>query len=246
MACVMNRRRDWIFRLMKEHRYSSGALFVTLTYAPKYCPSSLNKRHVQLFMKRLRKYEKGQRIRYFLVGEYGTVHGRPHYHALLFNCDLSGETIRKAWKLETPIGLVHIGRVTEASIAYCTKYMVQPPRANEKPFVLMSRGYGIGGMYLQDEIVSWHRSGNKNFVLLNGIKNRLPRYYKEKIFYGAQKEEVSKKSFEDGQLVRERNEALFKEQFGVEWESRMKEFRNAFFDSVKTKVAANLKTNYHT
>lgn len=193
-------------------------------------------------MKRLRKHEKGNKIRYFLVGEYGSRYGRPHYHLLLFNCDLSGETVRKAWNLTgEPIGIVHIGRVTESSIAYCTKYMVQPSKAGEKPFCLMSRGYGIGGHYLSDEIVDWHRSGLKNYVLLNGVKNRLPRYYKEKIFYGQQKELVSQKSFLEGQKAKEENLRVFTELYGKDAEARMKEQRNAFLEKIHTKVAFTQK-----
>lgn len=47
----------------------------------------LDKRSLQLFMKRLRKqlYKySDEKIRYFACGEYGPVHFRPHFHILLF------------------------------------------------------------------------------------------------------------------------------------------------------------------
>lgn len=47
----------------------------------------LSKRDVQLFLKRLRKYvykNTRERLRYFIVGEYGPKTYRPHYHLLLF------------------------------------------------------------------------------------------------------------------------------------------------------------------
>lgn len=196
LVCLQSKRNDWAFRLQEEHKVSKSAFFVTLTYDNKNLPDygSLNKRDLQLFMKRLRKKDEKQRIRYYGVGEYGTETKRPHYHVLVFNSDES--SIRGSWTK----GLVHIGNVTIASVAYCLKYLVQPDsvpskkiydaesetwkEAYQKPFALMSRGYGIGAHYLTDEMVAWHRSGGKNYTLVSGTttKIRLPRYYKEAIW----------------------------------------------------------------
>ena len=63
--------------------------FVTLTFRNEDLPDdrSVQKHHLQNFIKRLRKAHDGRTIRYFACGEYGAVHSRPHYHALLFNID---------------------------------------------------------------------------------------------------------------------------------------------------------------
>lgn len=56
------------------------------------CYPYLRKRDVQLFLKRLRKYldkYEGQKIRYFVTGEYGPESFRPHFHILLYVYDLS-------------------------------------------------------------------------------------------------------------------------------------------------------------
>lgn len=56
------------------------------------CYPYLCKRDVQLFLKRLRKYldkYEGQKIRYFVTGEYGPESFRPHFHILLFVYDSS-------------------------------------------------------------------------------------------------------------------------------------------------------------
>lgn len=151
LACLSNKRMEWIFRLEQEHKYSSSAWFVTLTYDEKHLRSdrSLCKRDLQLYFKRLRKYDGHKNIRYYAVGEYGEVTGRPHYHILLFNAVES--FIRSAWydAKQRPIGIVHLGNVSAASIAYCTKYVIQRPEVmadgRERPFALMSRKYGIGG-----------------------------------------------------------------------------------------------------
>lgn len=181
IPCLSIKRNDWILRLRQEHKASKGALFITLTYDWKHYPKDgkLEKRALQLFMKRLRK-KSNSRLRYFAVGEYGTKNGRPHYHLLLFNVeDISRNKLENAWGK----GIVHVGQVTEASIAYCTKYVVQPKHDDQ--FTLMSRGYGLGLNYLTDAMVGWHREDDRNYMIEYGVKRRLPRYYKDKIWYKA-------------------------------------------------------------
>ena len=62
---------------------------VTLTYNKENLPKdgNIHKRHIQLFMKRLRKHVEPKKISYFCCGEYGEKFGRPHYHLLIFNYD---------------------------------------------------------------------------------------------------------------------------------------------------------------
>lgn len=180
LACLQRSRIHWSLRLNQEFKHSTSAFFVTLTYAMK--DPELSVRDVQLYIKRLRKSEK-KKIRYFLVGEHGTKTGRAHYHALIFNT--TEKNIRSHWKK----GITHVGAVTGASVMYTLKYMVQ--QSERKPFRLMSRGYGIGAKYLTDEMVAWHRSGDKMYMMVNDVKNPLPRFYKEKIWYGSERERVS-------------------------------------------------------
>lgn len=260
LACLSKARQDWAFRLRQEHRYSKGALFITLTYHPKFCPRQLEKEHVQLFMKRLRKHEKGNKVRYFLVGEYGSRRRRPHYHILLFNCDLSGETVRKAWrapKSKESYGIVHIGRVNSKSIAYCLKYIVQPhlkPKGLTPPFRLMSRSYGIGGMYLSQEMIDWHRQLDANWVTEDKIKMRMPRYYKDKIWYRKviksadlteeriiehpRRASLMDQAKWDGIKRKRREQRWFSQTFGKDkGRLKMAEMRNAVIQRIKVKVA---------
>lgn len=237
LACLSNKRNDWTFRLTEEYKASKSAVFVTLTYDRKHLPAdhSVNRRDPQLFMKRLRKRDGTNGIRFYLTAEYGTQGGRPHYHALLFNCN-EGD-IRSAWQL----GSVHIGTVTLASVAYCTKYIVQPessPPNQTRPFALMSRAYGIGAHYLSDDMVTWHRSGDKNYSIVNGAKVRLPRYYRQKIWItDLQRDRVSLKSkrFALDQKRKEKDE--LQRMFGPEWKTKSKEMRNAVLSRIKEKVS---------
>lgn len=97
--------------------------------------------HCQLFFKKLR-LANSEKIKYYLVGEYGGIKKRPHYHVLLFNANI--ETIQPAWSY----GEVWYGTVTEASIGYCFKYIMKPSRVPEHrnddripEFALMSKDW---------------------------------------------------------------------------------------------------------
>ena len=132
--CLKRRVSHWAYRLVIESRARlSVPSFVTLTYAPQNMPitkngfMTLEKRDLQLFFKRLRKanaqrYNIFEPIKYFAAGEYGTHTKRPHYHIIMFGAHHNA--IPFAWSLDGhQLGHVHIGRVSEASIQYCLKYI---------------------------------------------------------------------------------------------------------------------------
>lgn len=184
--CLQTKRADWTFRLLQEVKQCTSAHFLTLTYADEFIPISehgeyqLDKVDTQLFMKRLRK-ENTEPLRYYTVGEYGTETDRPHYHSIMFNLDarLYGN-LERIWKK----GMVHFGTVNIASIHYVTKYVINRHgdySGREPPFALMSRRPGIGARYLNTH-TKWHQQNQANYVNVNGIKGRLPRYYKDKLF----------------------------------------------------------------
>jgi len=225
---------------MEEDKVSSSSLFITLTYDTLKIPitkrgfMTLQKRDVQLFMKRLRKANKNK-LKYFLCGEYGGKTKRPHYHVILFNANI--ETIQKAWQN----GYVHYGQVSEASVGYTLKYMMKPNRVPEhqnddrdKEFQLMSKG--LGHNYISDSSILWHKADIKERLycpLKDGKKIAMPRYYKEKIYSRderlEQKAYYTEKIFEQleeyaynpniNEIIRNRKEAI------------KSSFRNMYTDS---------------
>lgn len=133
MPCRINRRRLWTGRLLLEARQHASSSFVTLTYDEEEVPDdgSLRPEDTQRFLKRLRKLVPVQ-LRYFLVGEYGDVTWRPHYHAALFGLpsqllylDSNGavrcDAIGKAW----PFGFYQVGEINAQSAAYLAGYTVK-------------------------------------------------------------------------------------------------------------------------
>lgn len=182
--CAATRRSDWTTRLEYEARLHLVKKFVTLTYANPHLHwahgnPQLDKRDLQLWFKRVRK--TGVKIRYYAVGEYGSTTYRPHYHIILFG-DVTDQCIRDSW----PLGQVHIGTVTQASIRYTLGYIVNKSWKHTHhrvpPFSLMSLKPGLGSNYMSKAMIEWHRSDRRNYVLLDGVKRHLPRYYKTKIF----------------------------------------------------------------
>lgn len=196
-VCAKRRISAWSFRLMQEDKVSSCSHFITLTYDTKHMPitrngfMSINKRDVQLFFKRLRKANLAK-LKYYAVGEYGGKTMRAHYHAIIFNADVS--TIQKAWNL----GHVHYGQVTGASVGYTLKYMSKgrriPLHRNDDrcpEFGLMSKGLGVS--YLTCNMVQWHRNVISERMYCNledGKKIAMPRYFKNKIYTDSERQEI--------------------------------------------------------
>lgn len=124
--------------------------FITLTYDNEHLPKdlSLDIKHFQLFVKRLRKKlkmrwekegnnpEKWESFRYFHCGEYGEKRQRPHYHACLFGEDFiddrthvktdKGNKLYASEELTTAWGKggCIIGNLTYQSAAYVSSYII--------------------------------------------------------------------------------------------------------------------------
>lgn len=185
--CYKQRSNQWYIRLHYEQLASITSYFITLTYAT--APRSYNylrttiKQDLIKYMKRLRKTEP--MLKYYAVSEYGEISQRPHYHAIVFNIK-DVNNIAKAWILNgEAIGNIHIGQVEPASIKYVTGYLgkkIGIPFTDyddrEKEFSIMSKGLGI--RYVE-KTGNYHKEQKEAFTTLNGIKYKLPKYYKEKL-----------------------------------------------------------------
>lgn len=143
VGCRLDRSRQWSIRLMHEAKLHDLKCFITLTYDDLHLPvdGSLNKKHMQDFLKRLRKRHAaanaGAKIRFFLCGEYGDSTERPHYHAILFGVDFAdkrphskgsqGDQLYKSELLDSIWGHGHcfIGSVTPESCGYVSRYIMK-------------------------------------------------------------------------------------------------------------------------
>lgn len=93
--CRDRKYREYMGRAQAEtNKWSEMALFITFTYDDAHLPADgLNKRDIQLFLKRLRfrleNYGHTNKLRYIVCGEYGKNTHRAHYHMILWNFPVS-------------------------------------------------------------------------------------------------------------------------------------------------------------
>lgn len=150
LPCRINRRRVWAWRMVLESYCHEESSFVTLTYDEANVPDggTLDPRHLQLFLKKLRKARSAP-LRFFAVGEYGDHSERPHYHLALFGLGMDGrDDVDRAWGR----GHVLLGELNEKTTAYIAGYVVKKmTHANDarlngrRPeFARMSLRPGIG------------------------------------------------------------------------------------------------------
>ncbi|UPW40946.1 replication initiator protein [Sigmofec virus UA08Rod_6051] len=208
IGCRISRCKDWSSRCWHESQQYEHNLFLTLTYAPEHLPVNgsgcpiVKVSDFQAFMKRFRQHlvRSGQEsCRFFHCGEFGSLRGRPHYHALIFNSGVfpdlkfykfskSGEplymskTITELWGK----GRVIIGSVTYKSAGYVARYCLKKEYGNKdhrgpglSEYITMSRRPGIGFTWFnkyKDQLLS---IGFLNVPGKDGsyIKVPIPKYY---------------------------------------------------------------------
>lgn len=174
--------------------------FLTLTYSDRHMPvgASLDKKHLQDFLKRLRFHSEAP-LRYYACGEYGSETLRPHYHLCLFGEDFRSD--RKVYKTTReghilynsqtlsdrwPFGFAVIGDLNFETAAYTARYVTKKitgPSAQEHygkrlpEFSLMSRRPGIGDGWLKKNIADIERG----LCWSAGSLHPIPKFYQKKV-----------------------------------------------------------------
>jgi len=205
IGCRLERSRQWAIRCVHEATLHEDNCFVTLTYKPELLPAdgSLNKKHFQDFMKRLR-FHTNKKIRYYHCGEYGSQFQRPHYHALLFGLDFPDKKLWKeseGFKLYTSetlssiwgFGFVTIAAVTFETAAYTARYILKKQNGDsaadhyqainqdtgeinfiQPEYTTMSRRPGIAADWLKKWKMDVYPSDE---VIMKNKKMRPPKFY---------------------------------------------------------------------
>lgn len=195
MQCRLQKREEWVTRILHEMMYYDEYMFCTLTYDEDHLPgnSSLEKSDLQKFFKRLRKqmHDKKdyRKIKYFACGEYGEENGRPHYHIIILGLDYLKDDdismIKDCWTLcdWNLLGERPFGCVNQISIRYVVSYLEKSIKGKweeyaydkiESPFHLVSKG--MGKNYAMENKKIMEESG---CIRSNGYKKAIPRYYSE-------------------------------------------------------------------
>jgi len=157
--CRENRIKDWAGRCIAESRTAKHTVAVTLTYGrDRYGASDhmnamvLTYSDVQGYFKLLRK--AGHPLRYLVVGEYGTLKGRAHWHAILF---FSG-TMPDDVKIGTMFTQKHWShghslwdKADYKAVRYVCKYLNKDAKDETKNIMLrMSKKPPLGDQWFRD------------------------------------------------------------------------------------------------
>lgn len=191
--------------MMLEAKLHQENVFVTLTYNDENLPKDLSVRPAEIsrYVKQLRNF--GFTFRYFAVGEYGDIGGRPHYHVAQFGfpschwgltrvrkrcCDVC-EAVERAWGR----GKIQVGSLEPNSMAYVAGYInkkmtreTDPRLEGRRPeFARMSKRPAIGLMMMHEVASTLMEHGRDKDVDVpvvlehGGKKWPLSRYLRRKL-----------------------------------------------------------------
>lgn len=229
--------------------------FVTLTYDDDHLPAGghLEPRSVQLWLKRARKELYPRRFRYFLVGEYGDVSRRPHYHLSLFgvsslsrNAD-TGEYFERSAARTWGKGFVQVAEFNELTAQYVAGYVVKKMTHANDPrllglspeFARMSRRPGLGATAmgtiskaLLDAGLSWETGDIPHELRIGGKRIPLGRY-----LLGKLRKEVG---FTDEYTKEVRDRASYERSVDMLGVFASKEGAASFREAYSTEIAQRL------
>lgn len=212
----MARAKEWALRCHLELNDHQAAAFTTLTYNDAALPVTLQQRHLQLWLKKLRKAAGPERpLRFFASGEYGEQNARPHYHAILYGmaADTEGrDAVDTAWGMGhtyttdvTPARIAYVAGYTSKKIGFKlnTREQVDPTTGEvytwQPPFIAMSRNPGIGHTAKREWPMSW-----RLYAIHNGHRMPVPRYLHQAWEDIATEEQKEQLRYEKDQLARQR------------------------------------------
>lgn len=198
--CLSKRSGRWALRATYEARAHAHSCMVTLTYdnylhdergkilcspdgkpleRPVDSTLEVSVRHIQLFLKRLRKAIAPTKVKYICCAEYGSRTHRAHYHLIIFGYDFPDRVPFKRsargnqvyfsrqlvdlWKYGE-VCTVDAVNVTSAVARYCTKYAAKV--RVEGTFMTASQGLGI------DELL---KDFDGRSYVVDGVEYPVPR-----------------------------------------------------------------------
>lgn len=199
LECAKKYQNDWFVRMVEHSKGLEGEMFfITLTYRPSALPLTINvedgeineslfKKHVQNWIKRLRRNLelkgrdfKKRPLTYFCTGEYSPFALRPHYHLIMWGVhrselyDALGDWFKRygRWDCQRPKG--------NGCVNYVAKYISKGCFENPKviagkvfpTFHLISKNLGDG--YLE-RMKDWHLQPERMIS-----RKRVNLYYSEK------------------------------------------------------------------
>lgn len=199
LPCRIKKRREWTHRCLIEMlAHPKGSCFVTLTYSPRLYPydGSLQPKHLQHFLRSLRRAVSPTRFRFYGCGEYGEKNGAPHYHLSLFGLGPEfAPLIQKTWSL----GYTSTYEFNELTAQYVAGYVTKKmTKASDvrldgryPEFPRMSLRPGIGALSLLPISDAIHTTAGLDYlqkledvpdrIIIGGKSMLLGRYLRQKL-----------------------------------------------------------------
>lgn len=214
LGCILANTKEWTLRCHLEQQQHPATVFTTLTLDRQHQSPTLCIRHVQLWLKRLRKaVGPDNPLRHFTSGEYGETNGRPHYHSILFGLSLRhSNAIHQEWNKGDTGGFTRTKNVSPQAIAYVAGYtskklgLKHEYTTKAPPFRIMSTGIGGHARSLDPLTGELRNEGSwREFAILNGAKIPVPRYYHENWKQYSSDEEIEKLRLEKLQYALNRD-----------------------------------------
>lgn len=236
--CKQRKINDWVGRCIAESKTAIATHSLTLTYGRNkdgqtdhHNAAVLTYSDVQKFFKKLRR--AGYNVRYFAVGEYGSMKGRAHWHILIFWGSTPPPEIELNKRFEFPYwdnGYSFFEKPTTASIKYVCKYiqkdfddlgwqghlaMSKKPPLGADYFIALARNYVEQGLSPRDCFYSFpdvKYKGEKTQFLMSGATktlflNEFVAYWKE--YYGND-------LFPNSELVEDYLDSITPEQLNIQ------------------------------
>lgn len=247
-GCRADQAKDWSNRLIMEMQYHDSAYFITLTYnelmmhrVPRvndmtgevvYDRGTLDKRDIQLFMKRLRKARPDDNIRYYICGEYGPQTDRPHYHGIIYGLHMNDWILEPCGKSETGNqyytcsalesiwrnGFISIEPANEYTCKYVTNYVTKKlgadnaeerrAKGQEPQFALQSRRPGIGRQFYEERGEELMQTDVIYIPTANGSVSLTPPRYFRKLYRDDQPEKAERLAERHLKALEDNDDAL--------------------------------------
>jgi hypothetical protein len=205
IECRKMKSREWQVRLHEEIRERKNGKFVTLTYSEEELnkldeeidkeltgynrDNAIATLSVRRFTERWRKHNK-KTIRHWLVTELGgTRTERLHIHGIVWTDKIN--EVEEVWKY----GKMWVGEYVNAkTINYIIKYVtkIDDKHKEYKSKIYSSKGIGKGYIKRKDALRNKYieEETNETYTTKNGMKLKLPIYYRNKIYSEEEKEKL--------------------------------------------------------
>lgn len=166
--------------LIEEYvRGQSLAECAVFPFDNTYFFPTLCSRDLQLFIKRLRKC-LNYPIRFYAVGEYGTIRSRPHYHIMFFGLKPKDwEFVQSCWHYGFVMNKPFYPETCVYVAGYIQKKLYGNDRNNYRVPEFLRSSKGIGLNWLMD---NYKNIDPDNPILwIKGYPHALPRYFRKKL-----------------------------------------------------------------